>query len=78
MIAAVGSVHFRAFIAPTVKPSVQQKISIKHRHQITCHAKSSAAAPDFDRRATLLSLAAAAATTQLQLPAQAQGKHLLF
>ncbi|KAL4531054.1 hypothetical protein Ndes2526B_g04787 [Nannochloris sp. 'desiccata'] len=72
MSAAVGSVHFRAIITPTVKHSVQQKSSTKHRQHIICDAKSSAAAPDFDRRATLFSLAAAAATTQLQLPAQAQ------
>lgn len=78
MSAAVGSVHFRAIITPTVKHSVQQKSSTKHRQHIICDAKSSAAAPDFDRRATLFSLAAAAATTQLQLPAQAQGKHLLL
>jgi hypothetical protein len=78
MSAAVGSLHFRAIITPTLKHSVQQKCSTKHRQNILCHAKSSAEAPDIGRRATLFSLAAAAVTTQLQLPAQAQGKLALF
>jgi hypothetical protein len=74
MSAAVGSLHFRAIIAPTLKHSVQPKSSTRHGQNIVCHAKSSAAAPDFGRRGALFSLAAATVATQLQLPAQAQGK----
>jgi hypothetical protein len=77
MNAAAGIAQFRAIISPTSKHSVQQKSSTKQRQHIICNAKTSAATPDFDRRATLFSFAAAAVTTQLQLPAQAQGTHSL-
>lgn len=77
MNAAVGIAHFRAIIAPTSKHSVQPKSSPKHRQHIICNAKTSATTPDFGRRATLFSLAAAA-VTQLQLPAQAQEYTLFY
>ena len=80
MSSAVGSLASRALITPSFKQCAQPKARIAsttYTRNIICKSSHSEDAAKIDRRTALLGFATAAVTaSQLQLPAQAQGKQI--